>query len=157
MTREDAIQIWKEDLDNEIHNELKRYIEKILERVLKYHIAYNELLWDMYDANLLPVYKAGFIHLDKQYLTFGLNGLNQAAEFLGLQCTNNEDYKQFCKLVFGIISKFCDSHNSTYFGHKITLNVEQVPKRSGDVKLLLINSKLPLGQRGASRKIFRAA
>lgn len=146
------------NLGSELSKEsFKEYLKPILERVLKYHTAYNELLWDMYDANLLPVYKAGFIHLDKQYLTYGINGLNQSAEFLGLKCTNNEDYKQFCKFVFGIISKFCDSHNGTYFGHKITLNVEQVPKRSGDVKLLLIDSKLLLGQRGASRKIFRAA
>ena len=133
-TREDVIQIWKEDSDNKIHDELKRYIEKILERVLKYHTAYNELLWDMYDANLLPVYKAGFIHLDKQYLTYGINGLNQSAEFLGLRCTNNEEYKQFCKFIFGVISKFCDFHNGIYFGHKITLNVEQVPAESLAVK-----------------------
>ena len=110
------------------------YLEQILDRVLKYHIAYNELLWDMYDADLLPVYKAGFIHLDKQYLTFGINGLNQAAEYLGIKCTNNEEYKQFCKFLFSVISKFCDSHNNTYFNHKVTLNVEQVPAESLAIK-----------------------
>jgi hypothetical protein len=51
----------------------------------------------MYDSGLLPVYKAGFISLDKQYLTIGLNGLNQAAEFLGIECNNNEDYMNFFK------------------------------------------------------------
>ena len=156
-SREEAQTIWREDTDGGIHKEFTNWINKILERVLKYHIAYNELLWDMYDVDLLPVYKAGFIHLDKQYLTFGINGLNQAAEYLGIKCTNNEEYKQFCKFLFKIISNFCDSHSNTYFNHKVTLNVEQVPKRSGDIKLLLIDSKLPLGQRGASKKIFCAA
>lgn len=142
--------------DTLYYEELEKYLNTILERILKYHIAYNELLWDMYKSNLLTVYKAGFIHLDKQYLTYGINGLNQAAEFLGIKCTNNEKYKQFCKFIFGTISRFCDSHNGKYFGHKVTLNVEQVPKCSGDIKLLLIDSKLLNGQRGASR-IFRAA
>lgn len=56
-------------------NSLAEYINNILSRVYKYHTAYNELLWEVYDAGLLPVYSAGFIHLDKQYLTIGLNGL----------------------------------------------------------------------------------
>ena len=74
-SREEAQTIWREDTDGGIHKEFTNWINRILERVLKYHIAYNELLWDMYDADLLPVYKAGFIHLDKQYLTYGINGL----------------------------------------------------------------------------------
>ena len=48
------------------YDSLRLYLNDILERVYKYHIAYNELLWDMYDAGLLPVYKAGFIDLNKQ-------------------------------------------------------------------------------------------
>lgn len=131
----EVINDWHSELTKSIITEsITKYFNTILERVLKYHVAYNELLWDMCDAGLLPVYTAGFIHLDKQYLTYGLNGLNQAAEFLGIKCTNNEEYKQFCKLLFGIISKFCDSHNGKYFNHKITLNVEQVPAESLSIK-----------------------
>lgn len=131
----EVINDWDSELTKSIVTEsITEYFNTILERVLKYHVAYNELLWDMCNAGLLPVYTAGFIHLDKQYLTYGLNGLNQAAEFLGIKCTNNEDYKQFCKLLFGIISKFCDSHNGKYFDHKITLNVEQVPAESLSIK-----------------------
>ena len=54
----------------------------------------------MYNAKLLPVYSAGFINLDKLYLTIGLNGFNQAAEFLGIKCSDNQDYKEFCQLIF---------------------------------------------------------
>ena len=46
----------------------------------------------MHDAGLLPTYKAGFINLNKQYLTLGINGLNQAAEFLGMKCNDNPKY-----------------------------------------------------------------
>ena len=121
---------------------LKEYITSILERVYKYHIAYNELLWDMYDANLLPVYKAGFIDLNKQYLTIGLNGLNQAAEFLGISCNDNKEYKQFCQLIFSTIKEQNTEHNGKFNNHVLTFNTECVPKLCGHVKPLLIGSKL---------------
>lgn len=116
------------------YSSLKSYLNKILERVYKYHTAYNELLWDMYDSNLLPVYKAGFIDLNKQYLTIGLNGLNQAAEFLGLKCTDNGAYAKFCQNIFGNIKEQNTLHKVTDEKHKITFNTEQVPAESLAVK-----------------------
>ena len=109
---------------------LKHYLEEILKRVYMYHHAYNEILWDMYDANLLPVYKAGFIALNKQYLTIGINGLNQAAEFLGMKCSDNEEYKQFCQLIFSTIKEQNTLHNVTRGKHKLTFNTECVPAES---------------------------
>lgn len=107
------------------------YLKGILERVYKYHHAYNEILWDMYDANLLPAYKAGFIALNKQYLTIGINGLNQAAEFLGIKCTDNEEYKNFCQAVFSAIKEENTFHNSNDKAkHKLTFNTECVPAES---------------------------
>lgn len=108
----------------------KKYIVKILERVYKYHNAYNELLWDMYEANLLPVYKAGFIDLNKQYLTIGINGLNQAAEFLGLKCHKNEPYSKFCRFIFGTIKEENGKHKTK----KTIFNTEQVPAESLAIK-----------------------
>lgn len=116
------------------YDSLKSYMNKILDRVYKYHTAYNELLWDMYDANLLPVYKAGFIDLNKQYLTIGLNGLNQAAEFLGIKCNDNEEYAKFCQNIFGNIKEQNTLHKVTEEKHKLTFNTEQVPAESLAVK-----------------------
>lgn len=113
---------------------IKSYLNDILERVYKYHIAYNECLWDMYDANLLPVYKAGFINLNKQYLTIGINGLNAAAEYLGIKCNNNKQYQDFCEFIFSTIKEFNTKHNGKFNGHKITLNTECVPAESLAVK-----------------------
>lgn len=110
--------------------DFKIYLRNILSRVYKYHIAYNECLWDMYDAGLLPVYSNGFISLNKQYLTIGLNGLNQAAEFLGIDCNINDDYQEFCQTIFGIIKESNSENNGTYFGHKVTFNTECVPAES---------------------------
>lgn len=117
--------------------DLKRFIEYlngILDRVYKYHTAYNELLWVMKDAHLLPVYDAGFIDLNKQYLTIGINGLNQAAEFMGISCNDNKDYKEFCQTIFGGISESNKAHNGTFNGHTLTFNTEQVPAESLAIK-----------------------
>jgi ribonucleoside-triphosphate reductase len=105
---------------------IAEYITNILERVYKYHTAYNELLWDMYNSGLLPVYTAGFINLNKQYLTVGLNGLNQAAEFLGIRCSDNEEYKKFCQTIFSIVKE----QNTLHKTKKTTYNTEQVPAES---------------------------
>lgn len=112
------------------YDSLRLYLNDILARVYKYHIAYNELLWDMYDAGLLPVYKAGFIDLNKQYLTIGINGLNQAAEYLNIQCTNNQEYKDFCKALFTIIKEANTKANGLFNNHKLTFNTECVPSES---------------------------
>ena len=120
--------IWKESLKG---TSFEYYLENILERVYKYHHAYNEILWDMSDANLLPAYKAGFIALNKQYLTIGINGLNQAAEFLGIKCTDNDEYREFCQLVFNTIKEQNTLHSSSNrVKHKLTFNTECVPAES---------------------------
>lgn len=143
---------WTQEDARNSYDKLKVYLIDILERVYKYHTAYNDGLWDMYKAGLLPVYSAGFISLNKQYLTIGLNGLNQAAEFLGIKCNDNEDYQKFCQFIFSTVKEQNQLHKTA----KTIYNTEQVPKRSGHYKSLLIDSKLlNLGQRGASREIMQ--
>jgi len=114
---------------------LDQYLKEILDRVYKYHTAYNELLWDVKDKGLLPVYDAGFIDLNKQYLTIGINGLNQAAEYLGIRCNDNDDYKAFCQHIFGFISQ-CNKEagKEKFNGHTLTFNTEQVPAESLAIK-----------------------
>lgn len=122
-------------LSKEEQEGLIEYLGAIVDRIYKYHTAYNELLWDMKDAHLLPVYDAGFIDLNKQYLTIGINGLNQAAEFLGYTCNDNEQYKQFCQLIFGAIAaKNKEAGKEKFNGHTLTFNTEQVPAESLAIK-----------------------
>ena len=118
------------EFTDENKENFRAYIAKILGRVYKYHTAYNEYLWDMYDAGLLPVYKAGFIDLNKQYLTVGINGLNQAAEYLGLKCSKNDDYKEFCSFMFTIF----ENENNKHRTKKTNFNLEFVPAESLAVK-----------------------
>lgn len=103
----------------------------ILERVYKYQTAYNECLIHLYNAGLLTSYNAGFITLKKQYLTIGINGLNQAAEFLGIKCNKNEDYKEFCNLIFSTIKE----QNTLHRTKDLMFNTEFTPCESASIKL----------------------
>ena len=124
----------KFEFDETYYTSLKKYLTKIIDRVYKYHHAYNELLWDMHDAGLLPAYKAGFINLNKQYLTLGINGLNQAAEFLGMKCNDNPKYSQFCQEIFSLFKEQNELHKDTNSKHHLIFNTEQVPAESLGVK-----------------------
>lgn len=118
------------DFDEYAWDSFKQYLGTILERVYKYHTAYNELIWDMHDAHLLSAYDAGFIDLNKQYLTIGLNGLNEAAEYLGLVCNDNEQYAKFCQNIFSFVKEKNTEHKTK----KTTFNTEQVPAESLAIK-----------------------
>ena len=81
----------REALMDRIHAD----IGEMTERVHKYQTAFNEIIKDFLKADMLDVYKAGFIDMKRQYLTIGVNGMTDAAEFLGLEISPNDDYKEF--------------------------------------------------------------
>lgn len=79
-------------------------LETMIDNIHKYQVAFRSLIQDYKNAGMLPVYDAGFISLDKQFLTIGINGMVEAAEFLGIEISDNERYKNFInenlKLIF---------------------------------------------------------
>ena len=110
---------------------LKEYLITVLNRVYKYQTAYNEILKYLYEKNLLTVYNAGFINMRKQYLTIGINGLNQAAEFLDMQCNKNEKYENFCRTIFSTIKE----QNTLHKTKDCMFNTEFTPCESAAIKL----------------------
>ena len=103
---------------------LSEYITPIVKRVHKYLSAYNEYLWDLYNNDLLTVYKAGYISLDKQYLTIGFNGFIEAAEYLKIETKpNNEVYKKFAKDILETIKNLNIEDRTEH----CKFNTEQVP------------------------------
>ena len=79
-------------------------ITEMTERVHKYQRAFNEIVKDFLNANMLDVYRAGFINMKKQYLTIGVNGLTDAAEFLSIEPNLNKDYEQFVNNILETIN-----------------------------------------------------
>jgi ribonucleoside-triphosphate reductase (formate) len=126
------VQNWKRQQEKSINRlNIKEYLEPILERVYKYHHAYNECLKDLQAAHMLTVYDAGFISMKKQYLTIGLNGLNQAAEFLGIQVSDNDNYERLCNTIFYTIKEANAKHKTK----ELMYNTECTPCESAAIKL----------------------
>ena len=105
------------------HDSLKFYLINILERVYKYHIAYKTLLYEEEKRGMLTASNAGYISMKDLFSTIGLNGLNEAAEFLGIKCNYNSEYKDFCNLILGTISEQNKLHSTKEF----KFNTEIVP------------------------------
>lgn len=74
-----------------------------VQKIHKYQIAYRHMIEEFKAGGLLTVYDAGFISLDKQYLTIGINGMVEAAEFLGIPVSNNPMYRDFVREQLQII------------------------------------------------------
>lgn len=103
------------------------YLKEILERVYKYHIAFKTMLYEMEDRRMFAASNGGYIHISKLYSTIGINGLNEAARFLGLEVSNNKEYIEFLQLVLGTI-KAQNKENSIHDRkHPILFNSEVVP------------------------------
>lgn len=106
------------------------YLRENVRKVHKYQTAFNELLKEFYEEGLLPVYKAGFISLDKQYLTIGINGVVEAAEYLGIDISDNPTYKEFMQSILSSISE----ENKKARTKELMFNTEFVPAESLGVK-----------------------
>ena len=113
------------------HDSLKFYLIDILNRVYKYHIAYKTMLYEMEDAKMFSDCNAGYIYMRKLYSTIGLIGYCEAAQFLGISVSNNEEYKDFLKLVFGTVKEE-NKRNSIHDNKRPFLfNSEAIPKSLG--------------------------
>ena len=109
---------------------LSNYLIDILKRVYKYHIAYKTILYDWEDAGMFTCCNAGYIHIKKLYSTIGINGLNEAAEFLGLKVNNNKDYIEFLQLILSTIKEQNALHSINDKKRPFLFNSEVVPAES---------------------------
>ena len=108
----------KEGIDYTI--KLKEQVEKIH----KYQVATKEFFKGFFDANMLDAYREGFISLGKQFMTVGINGLVESAEFLGFVPNNNDTYKKYTSSLLEVIYNVNKSNREKY---NILFNTEFVP------------------------------
>ena len=105
----------------------KKYLTDILERVYKYHIAYKTMLYEQEDKKMFAASNGGYIHISKLYSTVGINGLNEAARFLGLEVSNNKSYIEFLQLILGTIKEQNKNHSIIDKKRPFIFNSEVVP------------------------------
>ena len=106
------------------------YLEQIIDLCHKVQLAYNENLKELQSHGMLPLFDAGYINISRQYLTIGINGLVEAAEFMGLKITPNNDYKNFVQGILGLIEKY----NKKYRTKEVMFNCEMIPAENVGVK-----------------------
>lgn len=108
----------------------KEYLTHIIKLCHKVQLAYNENLKELLHNHMLPLFDAGYINIDRQYLTIGINGLVEAAEFMGLDITPNEEYKKFVQTVLGLI----ETQNKAFRTKEAMFNCEMIPAENVGVK-----------------------
>ena len=114
---------------------LKKYLVNILERVYKYHIAYKTMLYDLEERGMLAPSNGDYIYIKKLYSTIGIIGYTEAAKFLGLEISNNKDYKEFLQLILGTIKEQNKLHSIKDKKRPFLFNSEAVPGEGLGIKL----------------------
>ena len=114
--------------------DLKEYLIGILERVYKYHIAYKTMLYEWESKGMYASSNGGYIQIKDLFSTVGINGLNEAAEFLGLTVSNNKEYIDFLQLVLGTIKEQNKRHSIHDKKKPFIFNSEVVPAEGLGVK-----------------------
>ena len=133
--------------DEKFRLTLSQYIHNIVLRIHGYLMAWNMKLHDDLANDMLPAYKAGFIDLEKQFLTVGVNGFVEAAEFLGMKSgtdydgikvdPDNEQYRKLSLDILGTIEKL----NREERTDKVKFNLEFVPGENASAKLYAWDKK----------------
>ena len=106
------------------------FLGHIIDLCHKVQTAYNENLKDLQNQGMLPLFDAGYINMSRQYLTIGVNGLVEAAEFMGLTINDNPDYLHFVQNVLGLVEKY----NKQYRTKELMFNCEMIPAENVGVK-----------------------
>ncbi len=107
-----------------------KILEEVIDLVHKVQLAYDENLKELQRKGMLPLFDAGYISMSRQYLTVGINGLVEAAEFMGVEISDNECYVQFVQGILGLIEKY----NKKYRTKEILFNCEMIPAENVGIK-----------------------
>ena len=108
----------------------QNYIEEVVDLMHKVQMAYNENLKELQNKGMLPLFDSGYINIGRQYLTIGVNGLVESAEFLGIEISDNPRYTEYVQTVLGIVEKL----NKQYRGKGVMFNCEMIPAENVGVK-----------------------
>ncbi|MBE6234984.1 MAG: anaerobic ribonucleoside-triphosphate reductase [Bacteroidales bacterium] len=113
---------------NSIH--YMTYLEEVVDLVHKVQTCYNENLKELQKKGMLPLFDSGYINLSRQYLTIGVNGLVEAAEFLGITINDNPEYEKFVQEILGLV----ETYNKKYRTKDLMFNCEMIPAENVGVK-----------------------
>lgn len=108
-------------------------LDEVVDRVHKYLLAHREVLKDYIDAGLLPAYTQGFMDIDKQFLTLGVNGVLEYFEYLRDKkgIVTDKEYQKYLKELLGFLTM---SNKAALSEYGVRFNTEFVPAENLGVK-----------------------
>lgn len=106
------------------------YLEEVVDLSHKVQLGYNENLKELHRKGMLPLFDAGYINMGRQYLTIGVNGLVEAAEFMGIEINDNPRYLAFVQGILGLV----ETYNKKYRSKENLFNCEMIPAENVGVK-----------------------
>ncbi len=113
--------------EKEFFNQIK-YMVGICAKV---NNAKRKIVKKRIDNGNHPLYDKGFINLNTQYSTVGVNGFNEAIEIMGYDITTEEGVEFGLK----IINSINETNREYQARYKVSHNCEQVPGESMSVKI----------------------
>jgi anaerobic ribonucleoside-triphosphate reductase len=108
-------------------------LDEVVDRVHKYLLAHREVLKGYIDAGLLPAYTQGFMDIDKQFLTLGVNGVLEYFEYLRDKkgIVTDKEYPKYLKELLGFLTM---SNKAALSEYGVRFNTEFVPAENLGVK-----------------------
>jgi ribonucleoside-triphosphate reductase len=103
----------------------------LVELCFKINYVKLQIVTDRIKNGFHPLYQHGFIDVKKQYLTSGVNGLNELIELAMFDPLSNEGVK--CGL--DIIECVNEVNNALGKQYNVPVNVEQIPAENVSIKL----------------------
>lgn len=108
-------------------------LDEVVDRVHKYLLAHREVLKGYIDAGLLPAYTQGFMDIDKQFLTLGINGVLEYFEYLRDKkgAVTDKEYPDYLKTLLSFLTM---SNKAALSEYGVRFNTEQIPAENLGVK-----------------------
>ncbi|MBQ9546707.1 MAG: anaerobic ribonucleoside-triphosphate reductase [Bacteroidales bacterium] len=106
------------------------FVEEVIDLMHKVQSAYDANLRYLKDKGMLPLFDSGYIAMDRQYLTIGVNGMVEAAEFKGIEISDNPRYQQFVEDILSLVERY----NKKYKTKDLMFNCEMIPAENVGVK-----------------------
>lgn len=108
-------------------------LDEVVDRVHKYLLAHREVIKGYIDAGLLPAYTQGFMDIDKQFLTLGVNGVLEYFEYLRDKKGTVTD-KEYPDYLQSLLSFLTMSNKVALSEYGVRFNTEFVPAENLGVK-----------------------
>lgn len=108
-------------------------LDEVVDRVHKYLLAHREVLKGYIDAGLLPAYTQGFMDIDKQFLTLGVNGVLEYFEYLRDKkgAVTDKEYPDYLQSLLSFLTM---SNKAALSEYGVRFNTEFVPAENLGVK-----------------------